>query len=265
MTFTITPLVMAYGPQREKSRFTFLHHFGEKIDLPYVSWLLQDRDRGMNVLVDVGCSATEYKNHIKPSDSEHFRHAGEDFDDVRDIRPLEDLLADRSLDVDDIDFIVLTHLDWDHCMNLPLFPKTKVLVQRSEWEALPPHPFMASGFAPDYRYAAMEERGVELTEGDHEIVPGLDVLFTPGHTPGGQSLAVGTPQGRYVIAGLCTIWENYYPDPDTLEDASYEVIPPGGHSNLFDAYDSVLRIRDEAGVRLLPVHHLDAFDMDPIT
>ena len=32
MTFTITPLVMAYGPQREKSRFTFLHNFGEKID-----------------------------------------------------------------------------------------------------------------------------------------------------------------------------------------------------------------------------------------
>ena len=265
MTFTISPLVMAYGPQREKSRFTFLHNFGEKIDLPYVSWLLQDEERGMNVLVDVGCSATEYRDHIKPPGSEHFRHAGEDFDDVRDIRPLDQLLADQALGMDDIDFIILTHLDWDHCMNLPLFPKTKVLIQRAEWEALPPHPFIASGFAPDYRYAAMDKRGVELVEGDHEIVPGLEVLFTPGHTPGGQSIAVGTPQGRYIIAGLCTIWENYYPDEELLEGAKYEVIPPGGHTDLFASYDSILRIRDEAGMKLLPVHHLESFDMDPIT
>ncbi len=265
MSFSITPLVMAYGPQREKSRFTFLHNFGEHIDLPYVSWLLQDEERGMNVLVDVGCSADEYREHIKPPGSDQFRHAGEDFDDVVDIRPLDQLLADRSLDVSDIDFIVLTHLDWDHCMNLPLFPDTKVLIQRAEWEGLPPHPFISSGFAPDYRYAAMENRGVELIDGDHEIIPGLDLLFTPGHTPGGQSVAAATPQGKYVIAGLCTIWENYYPDEDMIEKAAYEVIPPGGHTDLFQAYDSVLRIRDEAGLNLLPAHHLDAFEMDAIT
>jgi len=265
MTFTITPLVMAYGPQREKSRFTFLHNFGDKIDLPYVSWLLQDEERGMNVLVDVGCSADEYRQHIKPPGADQFRHAGEDFDDVRDVRPLDQLLADRSIGVDDIDMIVLTHLDWDHCMNLPLFPKTKVVVQRKEWEALPPHPFIASGFAPDYRYAAMQDRGIELLDGDQQVVPGLDVLFTPGHTPGGQSIAAETPQGRYVIAGLCTIWENYYPDAGVLDGAKYEVIPPGGHTDLFEAYDSVLRIRDEAGTKLLPAHHLDSFEMEPIT
>ena len=151
MSFTITPLVMAYGPQREKSRFTFLHNFGEKIDLPYVSWLIQDSERGLNVLVDVGCSAEEYANHIKPPGETRLRHAGEEFADVINIRPLDQLLADRGLDTGDIDFIVLTHLDWDHCMNLPLFPDTRVIVQRKEWDALPPHPFIASGFAPDYR------------------------------------------------------------------------------------------------------------------
>jgi N-acyl homoserine lactone hydrolase len=264
MSFTITPLVMAYGPQREKSRFTFLHNFGEKIDLPYVSWLLQDRDEGVNVLVDVGCSAEEYAAHIRPPGSESFRHAGEEFDDVVDVKPLDGLLAEQGLDTDDIDFIVLTHLDWDHCMNLPLFPKTKVIVQKKEWEALPPHPFIASGFAPDYRYDEIGLRGIDFTEGDQALVPGLDVLFTPGHTPGGQSVAVETGSGKYVIAGLCTIWENYFPDPEVLKTAKYEVIPPGGHTDLFDAYNSVMRIRDEAGTRLLPAHHLAAFDMEPI-
>lgn len=264
MSFTITPLVMAYGPQREKSRFTFLHNFGEKIDLPYVSWLIQDTERGLNVLVDVGCSAEEYAGHIKPPGESKLRHAGEEFADVINIRPLDRLLSDRGLDTADIDFIVLTHLDWDHCMNLPLFPDTRVIVQRKEWDALPPHPFIASGFAPDYRYHEMATEGLELTEGDQRLVPGLDVLFTPGHTPGGQSIAVQTPKGRYVIAGLCTIWENYFPDPEILKTAKYEVIPPGGHTDLFDAYNSVVRIRDEAGTQLLPAHHLEAFDMEPI-
>lgn len=264
MSFTITPLVMAYGPQREKSRFTFLHNFGEKIDLPYVSWLIQDPDRGINILVDVGCSAEEYASHIKPPGETKLRHAGEEFADVINIRPLDRMLADRGLDTGDIDFIVLTHLDWDHCMNLPLFPATKVIVQRKEWDALPPHPFIASGFAPDYRYQEMALSGLELTEGDQQLVPGLEVLFTPGHTPGGQSIAVETSKGRYVIAGLCTIWENYFPDPEILKTAKYEVIPPGGHTDLFDAYNSVVRIRDEAGTQLLPAHHLKAFDMEPI-
>lgn len=264
MTYSITPLVASYGPRREKSRFTFLHNFGQKIDLPYVSWLVQSHGGGLNLLVDVGCSADEYRQHIKPSEAEHFRHAGEQFDDVVDLRPLDELLADRGLDTDDIDFIVLTHLDWDHCMNLPLFPSTRVIVQRREWDALPPHPFIASGFAPEYRYREMEEWDLEFVDGDRVIAPGLDVLLTPGHTPGGQSVAIDTAQGRYIIAGLCTIWENYHPDEEVLKTAAYEVIPPGGHTDLFEAYNSVLRIRDLAGSRLLPVHHLAAFDMDPV-
>ena len=81
MTFSITPLVASYGPRREKSRFTFLHNFGEKIDLPYVSWLVQSTEHGLNVLVDVGCSATEYRQHIKASEERKFRHAGEEFDE----------------------------------------------------------------------------------------------------------------------------------------------------------------------------------------
>ena len=39
--YTITPMVVALGPQREKSRFTYMHNFGEKVDIPYVSWLLE--------------------------------------------------------------------------------------------------------------------------------------------------------------------------------------------------------------------------------
>ncbi len=44
------------SPQREKSRFTYMHNFGEKVDILVRSpWLLQDGSH--NVLVDTGCNA----------------------------------------------------------------------------------------------------------------------------------------------------------------------------------------------------------------
>ena len=61
--YTITPMVVAFGPQREKSRFTYMHNFGDKVDIPYVSWLI--RGEGRNILVDAGCSADDYKKHIR--------------------------------------------------------------------------------------------------------------------------------------------------------------------------------------------------------
>ena len=62
---TITPMLVAIGPNREKSRFTYMHNFGEKVDIPYFSWLI--RGEGRNILVDAGCSADAYKTHIRLS------------------------------------------------------------------------------------------------------------------------------------------------------------------------------------------------------
>ena len=160
--------------------------------------------------------------------------------------------------------MILTHLDWDHCMNLPCFPTPRVLVQGRAGPHCLLHPFIASGFAPEYRYREMESRGIEFIDGDKHIVRGYECALdtgSHGRRPVGE---IETSQGQYIIAGLCTIWENYYPDEEVLRTAKYEVIPPGGHTDLFEAYNSVLRIRDLAGPRLLPVHHLAAFDMEPI-
>ena len=36
-------------------------------------------------------------------------------------------------------------------------------------------------------------------------------MLTPGHSPGGQSVVVDTDDGTFVIAGMCTIRDNFYP------------------------------------------------------
>ncbi len=64
MTFSITPIIIARGPHRECSRFTYLNNFGEKVTIPYVAWLIRGKD--MNVLADTGCTAEQYAKHIRP-------------------------------------------------------------------------------------------------------------------------------------------------------------------------------------------------------
>ncbi len=248
--FTITPMVVAIGPQREKSRFTYMHNFGEKVDIPYVSWLI--RGGGRNVLVDAGCSAEDYRTRIRGE--KPLQLAGETFKDVVDVKPIERHFEEQGLELDDIDTFVQTHLDWDHCMNTTKFTKSRILIQRAEWTRIPVHPLFASTYAPKEHYEQIARLNVELVDGDYELAPGLRVLFTPGHSPGGQSVAVDTAAGTYVIAGMCTIRENFYPPPEIVAKGTYKVIPAGMHTDPMLCYESMLRLLEVGGDNVLPFH-----------
>ena len=61
-----------------------------------------------------------------------------------------------------------------------------------------PHPV-------DHRYFPdlLDEVEVVQVDGDAQIVDGIRVLLTPGHTVGGQSVVVNTRAGQAVITGFC--------------------------------------------------------------
>jgi glyoxylase-like metal-dependent hydrolase (beta-lactamase superfamily II) len=42
-----------------------------------------------------------------------------------------------------------------------------------------------------------------LVRGDQEIMPGIELLLTPGHTIGLQSVAVNTAKGTAIVASDC--------------------------------------------------------------
>lgn len=250
-TWTITPLVVAIGPQREKSRFTYMHNFGDTVDIPYVAWLLQDGEH--TVLVDAGCSAEDYAARVRPGDGP-LMLAGERFQDVRDNVPIEDGLAAHGLGVDDVDLLVQTHLDWDHTMNTTKFARSRILVQRHEWENIPVHPLFASTYAPRDHYEALAKLDLTLLEGDQELLPGVRLMVTPGHSPAGQSVIVDTADGPYVIVGMCTIRENFYPPESVLAKGTYTVIPTGMHTDPILCYDSMLKIKAIPEATILPFH-----------
>jgi N-acyl homoserine lactone hydrolase len=256
--YTITPLVVAYGPQREKSRFTYMHGFGEKVDIPYVSWLI--RGEGRVILVDAGCSASDYREHVRGPDAP-LHLAGEVFQDVIDVMPLEEHFAAQGLAFDDVDTLIQTHLDWDHSMNTRKFGKSRILIQKAEWSQIPVHPLFKSTYAPKWVYEEIGNLNVEFVDGDYDVANGIRVILTPGHSPGGQSIAVDTDDGTYVIAGMCTIRENFYPPEEVLKRGSYRVIPTGMHTNPITCYDSMLRLLDIGKDKVIPFHDSANFEL----
>jgi N-acyl homoserine lactone hydrolase len=95
----------------------------------------------------------------------------------------------------DVACVINTHLHFDHCGGNRLFAGTPIHVQRVE---------LASIHEPDYTIPEwVEFDGATYVEhdGEAEIVPGVRVLPTPGHTAGHQSVLVHTDEGLVVVGG----------------------------------------------------------------
>jgi N-acyl homoserine lactone hydrolase len=99
----------------------------------------------------------------------------------------------EQLDVSTLTKVVLTHLHWDHVGGLQLIPTSvPVVVQRSEWQAGHDDAAVQRNlFLPrDY---SDERREVVLLDGDCDLLGdgSIELLLTPGHTPGHQSVRIG--------------------------------------------------------------------------
>lgn len=112
-----------------------------------------------------------------------------------------------------IQVVFLTHLHPDHVgWNLgpdgkPSFPNARYLVSRADWEAFHRAEVKAAmeALVPgcvERDITPLGDLGVlELVEGETEILPGVRVLPTPGHTPGHMSLHVASRGQQALILG----------------------------------------------------------------
>lgn len=113
---------------------------------------------------------------------------------------LLDALKDRGLTPDDIDYVFLTHLHFDHIANINLFPSATFILSRKEWEYANTidDVFVMEGCLPLLR--SFKKRLIE--EDGEELFPAVTCLHTPGHTPGCLSLVLDMKdEGKWVIAG----------------------------------------------------------------
>ena len=99
----------------------------------------------------------------------------------------------------DVTMIVNTHLHFDHCGNNKLFENSKFLVQTDEIRyAYFPDRFMRVSYLRDF----FDVEGDYLpVRGRYEIEDGVEVIPTPGHTIGHQSVVVKWKNRNVVYAG----------------------------------------------------------------
>ncbi len=113
---------------------------------------------------------------------------------------------------EDIDFVINTHLHFDHCggntcknekgEDVPTFPKAKYIIQKREWEyAQNP----SERDKPSYlkqNFMPLEEHGqLQLVDGDSKIIEGVDVVLVPGHTTSHQCVKVQSENKIFFFLG----------------------------------------------------------------
>lgn len=137
-----------------------------------------------NVLIDTGAGVLpeKYKKYQKLE---------------REVSIIDSLKA-HGLEPDDISIVINTHLHFDHCGGNKFFNKARFFIQKKELEyAQNPHRFAKGGYIKSY----FEDLPFELLEGESEIIEGISVIPTPGHTPGHQSVVLDFKGKKYIYAG----------------------------------------------------------------
>jgi glyoxylase-like metal-dependent hydrolase (beta-lactamase superfamily II) len=114
---------------------------------------------------------------------------------------LEEGLNELGFSRDDVDVMIDTHLHFDHAGGNTFidgdgevqltFPRATYYVQRGEWEwAHLRNERISASYLP-HNFDPVQEAGkFEFLEGEREILPGISVRRTPGHTPHHQSVLV---------------------------------------------------------------------------
>ena len=139
-----------------------------------------------NVLIETGLG-----NKLTKKQKEIFR--------VRREWDLPAELARLNLSCEAIRHVILTHGDFDHAGGVTMrnntggleltFPAAMHYIQRQEWEdVLAPNLRSASSYRPENFVGLAEGKNLRLIEEEEEIMPGVRLVRTGGHTRGHQAV-----------------------------------------------------------------------------
>lgn len=164
-------------------------------------------------------------------------------------------LEAAEVDPSSVDFIVNSHLHFDHAGGNELFPDARWVLQRREWEAArDPDLGAKNGLHPedwDHGHDALAVDGEHDLFGDGSVV----CLPTWGHTPGHQSLRVRLDSGDVILTGDACYLRR------TLED----LLVPKVVYDHDQMVESLLRLRDlqARGARLFFGHDPELWEAVP--
>ncbi|WP_043262632.1 N-acyl homoserine lactonase family protein [Streptomyces sp. CT34] len=180
---------------------------GPLAEVPVPGYLIR-HPGGTNILVDTGAA-----RNMVGDESAAFA-VGED-------EHVSAQLGRLGLNAEDIDIVVCTHLHPDHSGSNDLFPQARFVVQRRELEE--------ARASTEMKYTWMREHWdapgltYDQVDGDVELLPGVELIDSHGHSAGHQSVLV-----RLANSGPLLITGDAVPSADHTDPESRPV------SDVFD-------------------------------
>lgn len=201
----------------------------KKISVPVYSVFIGSSKA--NILIDTGLNPDGVKEPEKAwgPRAELLRPVLKEEDDIRN------RLRQIGVTENDIDIVINTHLHWDHTGGNRFFKSSEFYVQKSEYRFAfyPDTPVGPSYMNNHFDFPL----NYKLVEGDQEVVQGINLITSPGHTPGHQSVLIYLRESNPLIIAGDVIY--------TIENIERN-IPPGNLWSLPHEMDSMAKLKNIA-------------------
>lgn len=167
----------------------------------------------------------------------------------------ESLMAAARVDPREVSHVFITHLHYDHCSNMRMFPNATMVISATGYQIGTNPPggrptWLHHGFIEELHQ--LEAEGRLLKVDDTEVLPGIRVMHLGGHSPCSQAVIVNTRMGEVALAGdnvmLYRNWD--------------ENIPVGLATSEKDASRALQRLR-KMDVIVVPGHDPDVLRRYP--
>jgi glyoxylase-like metal-dependent hydrolase (beta-lactamase superfamily II) len=227
------------GPQ-----MYFMSRWDQWLDVDFFFFVLR-RDDGKVVLIDTGVRDVD---EIQPLVLAGVGPRGR-FRMNMATQNIPLLLQQEGIDPSDVEYVLISHLHYDHCSNVKLFPKAKFFVSRTGWhltldpptQALTPEVFFPRDILAYFANEA-RDRLILVDDEAPEILPGIGAFYVGGHTMCCQAFTVQTSTGLAVFPsdtifyyenleldhpiGLAVDIKQCYRAMDRVRDLADLVVPP---------------------------------------
>jgi N-acyl homoserine lactone hydrolase len=226
---------------------------GLRVKVPVPGYLIQTDD-GKNIVVDTGL----HPDHIRDPDTT-FR--GREVTKLmvpfmREEDTIERRLGEIGVGIGDIDFLINTHLHFDHCGSNYAFAGIPIIVQRNHYE------YARESENYPSRYFDLPSLSYELIDGEPALFTGVQVVLTPGHAPWHQSLLIRLHNDGNILicADAIDCQDNVYhntwgaqQDPEQAKESAYKLlrIAEDERAQLFYGHDA----RQWRELRLAPAYY----------
>ena len=191
----------------------------ERNRIPLAMRPLLVRGAGQNVLIDAGVG-----DKLGPKDVEIYA--------IDRREALSRSLANVGLGPEDIHVVIATHLHFDHAGGFtsvvdgklrPTFPHARYYIRRGEWDdATHPHERNRASYLPENYLPLLEAGLVTFIEHDGDVLPGISVWRTGGHTMHHQIVRIRSQERTAVFVA------DLLPTTAHLDDAwimGYDLYP----------------------------------------